>query len=218
MLTIRRNPSARNRRSSKSGLLRFAGVALALLIATSAVWLWIAPMYNRAVSGTAEVLLTVFEHPRETAVMIESDGVTFERMDAQSGMARPFLTFDFYVYFGVVPFVALLLATPGIPWRKRLALLAAGLGLLILLHAAYLVGAVRLLYVIVGLNSVEASARGFYDWGQVVLRVLWEASGVLVWVALAVRRWPWEHDRSDEPHAGASYAADRQAHEQGCAR
>ncbi len=218
MLTVRRTASRRSPRSGKTGLLRFAALAFAVLIATSAVWLWIAPLYNRAVSGTAEVLLTVFEHPRETAVTIESDGVTFGRIDAQSGTARPFLAFDFYAYFGVVPFVALLLATPGIPWRKRMALLVAGLGLLILLHAAYLVGAVRLLYVIVGLNPVAASTRGFYDWGQVVLRVLWEASGVLVWVALAVRRWPWKHDRSDEPHAEAPFAADRQAHEQGCVR
>ncbi len=203
---------------SGAGLAKFAALAVAALLVTSIVWLWVAPCYNRAVSGTAEALLAVLEHPRETAVRIETGGVLFERIDAGSGTSQPFVAFDFYVYFGVVPFVALLLATPKIPWRRRAVLLAAGLGLLILLHAVYLVGAVRLLYVICGLEPVEPSAKGFYDWAQVALRVLWEASGVLVWAALAVRRWPWKHSKEDWPRMQTSHAAGRQAHEQGCVR
>ncbi|MBN1858179.1 hypothetical protein JW848_03125 [Candidatus Bipolaricaulota bacterium] len=218
MLAGRRKAVRDGDGAGRTGLLRFAALAFAALLVTSAVWLWIAPLYNRAVSGTAEVLLTVLEHPRETAVAIEADGVVFERIDARSGTSRPFVAFDFYVYFGVVPFVALLFATPKIPWRRRAALLGAGLGLLILLHAAYLVGAVRLLYVIYGLEPVEPSTKGFYDWAQIALRVLWEASGILVWVAVAVRRWPWKHLEEDRPHTRTSRAAGRQAHEQGCGR
>lgn len=218
MLTGRRRLTTDHRRSERSGLLRFAALTSAALLVTSIAWLWTAPFYNRAVSGTAAAILAVVEHPRETAIAVEAGGVVFERIDAQNGTVRPFVAFDFYVYFGVVPFVALLLATPRIPWRKRASLLIAGIGVLILLHAAYLVGAVRLLYVIYGLNPVQPSAKGFYDWAQVALRVLWEASGVLVWAALTARRWPWRHGRQVQPQPRRSSAAVRQAQEQGCGR
>jgi len=218
MLVGRSRVERNDRRLRQAGLLRFAAVAFAALLITSAIWLWAAPLYNRAVSGTARAILAVVEHPRQTTVEIQGDGVVFERLDAQSGIARPFVEFDFFVYFGVVPFVALLLATPMIPWRKRAALLITGLGLLILLHAAYLVGAVRLLYVITGLDPVKPSSRGFYDWAQIALRVLWEASGVLVWAALAARHWPWKHGTVDQPSARITCVADRQAHKQGCVR
>ncbi len=172
-----------------STLYRFFGVFVLAFAALVAVWGFVAPVYNVAVAHVASPLFRLVESPDVTAVRPDGPELWIYRTDT-GGTLRPFSYFDPYIYFGVVPLAALLIATPAglAKWGQRLGL---GLTALFAAHVIYLVGSVELTYAAIGLAPIPGGEGGrpFLDWAQVLLRVGWQAAPVVIYVALSFGFW-----------------------------
>jgi len=181
--------STEAKRSLHRLLLRFAGWFTLFLVLVALLWPFVAPVYNRIVVAGAGLLLALVEEPNIT--VIRADAATASVCRRVAGVSEPlaFSNFSSYTYVGLVPLVALLLATPGLGWKRRGMLAGVGVLLLMLFHIVYLVITVKLLYIFCGLDEVGNVAYRVYDWGQIMVRVVWEASAVLLWVALTFSHW-----------------------------
>jgi len=178
---------------SPGALRRFAGRWLVAFLAVAALWVVIAPIYNRFMAWSADLAFAAVESPDVTRVEADGDRLWILR-HIEGGEMKPFMSFDLYVYVGFIPLVALLLATPGLRRWARLRAILAGIALLAVLHIGFLVGAVRLLYVAYGLDAVSGAGSTVCQWAQVLLRVIWEGAALVIWAALALRAW--RNDRS----------------------
>ena len=160
-------------------------VALAVL---TPLWSLAAPHYGRLAAGAARPLFHAVEGSDVTVVDARNGEVwIFRRLDAQR--VTPFLYFDRYTFFALIPLVALFTATPGLGVRRRAIRALAGVGALFVWQVLYLVAAVELAYAATGLASPGAFlARTLEGW-QVLVRVLWEAGPLLIWVALSACAW-----------------------------
>jgi hypothetical protein len=67
--------------------------------------------------------------------------------------------------------------------------LAISLVLLFLIQTSYVVVSVQLTYAAIGLTSVGPLAARMLDEWQVLVRVLWEAAPLILWVALTAGAW-----------------------------
>jgi len=105
------------------------------------------------------------------------------------GRIAPFTWFDRYAFFAVIPLLALFVATPGIGWWRRLVRMGIGVGGLVLAHVAYVVASVELSYVAMGLTTIGSLSTRSLDVWQVVVRILWEASPIAIWVVLTFGTW-----------------------------
>lgn len=184
-----RRTSIEAKRGLHSQLLRFAGWFAVVLVAVALLWPFLAPAYNRIIVAGTSLLLALVEEPNVTVVRADAETAWIYRR--VPGISEPlaFSSFSLYTYVGLVPLVALFLATPGLGWKRRGILTGIGVLLLILFHIVYLVITVKLLYVFCGLDEVGNVAYRVYDWGQIMVRVVWEASAVLLWVALTLGHW-----------------------------
>jgi len=177
------------KRSLHKVLLCFAGWFTLFLVFVALLWPFVAPAYNRIVVAGAGWLLALVEEPNITVIRADAATASVYRRVADGSEPLAFSDFGPYTYVGFVPLVALLLATPGLSWKRRGGLTAVGVLLLMVFHIVYLVITVKLLYVFCGLDEVGNAAYRVYDWGQIMVRVLWEASAVLLWVALTLGHW-----------------------------
>lgn len=168
------------------GVLRFAIVLLTAFVVLAGVWSSVVPAYNRLVALVAAPIFRAVESDNVTALQARGDELWVGRR-AAAGATEPFSYFDAYVYFGLVPLLALLVATPWGGWARRTRRTLAGLGLLFAMHVIYVVGSVELAYAAVGLGG--APARPLLDWAQILLRIVWQASPVLIALALAAGVW-----------------------------
>jgi hypothetical protein len=113
----------------------------------------------------------------------EADEVwVFRRID--DARVAPFMFFDRYAFFAVVPLLSLLAATPGLRWRRRLAIAAGGVAALFALQVLYVVVSVELSYSAAGLAG--GGARETAQWG---VRLLWEAAPIAIWLAFTLGAW-----------------------------
>jgi hypothetical protein len=109
---------------------RFIRNALLWLLPAAAVWLLLTPFYNLFLTVSGENLLHLVESPNVTDLLrADVHMVSVQRLDFPPGRA---LVHSFRVtdlHFHLVLLAALLLAVPGVPWRRRFG----NLGLAVLL-------------------------------------------------------------------------------------
>jgi hypothetical protein len=162
------------------GLFAFALVTV--------LWLLVAPSYNRFMAWTAAGAFAALESPDVTRVTAPGGELWIHRL-VDGAQPKPFMRFDLFVYVGFIPLMTLLAVTPGLSRLRRLRAMAIGGLLLALVHVVFLVGAVRLLYVAYGLSSVSATGSTVCRGAEVLLRLIWEGSALLIWAALALGAW-----------------------------
>ena len=198
-----------------NGVTRLVGRFLLLFLITVAalvpLWGTLGPHYTAAVSALARPILHVAESPHVTVLAVQNDELWVYRRVGEQEIA-PFTFFDRYAFFAVVPLVALLIATPGLRWRRRLAVVAVALAGQLAVHAGYVVASTELAYAELGLVPAASAAAGTLDVVQVIVRLLWEASPMLLWIALTLGAWKraWVDLRTREPVRAS--APQRNAH------
>lgn len=175
--------------SARNQLGRFALRFVLYFALVAALWPFVVPAYNHAIVACAGVAFSIVEEPNVTQLVAHEDEIRVMRRDPAGADVRPFSVFTRYVYVGLVPLLTLLLATPRIRWLKRAKLLVLGVLLLALFHVIYVVLAIRLSYVSYGLTQVGVARWYFYDWVQVLFRVVWDIIAILIWVGLTFRIW-----------------------------
>jgi hypothetical protein len=169
-------------------LLRFVVIFLVAMAVMAGLWSFIAPGYSAAVTGLAKPLMHLVEAPNVSVLETRGAEIWIYRI-VGPGEIAPFTWFDRYTFFAVIPLLALLVATPGLGWLRRLGGLAGGLGALLLVHAGYLVASAELSYAALGLASAGPFLARTLDLWQVGVRVLWEAAPVAIWILLTFGAW-----------------------------
>ncbi len=186
----RKRPSATpTARSDLARLvLRFVLIFLVATAVLAGLWPFIAPGYTAAVTGLARPLFRSVEAPNVSVLEARGAEIWIYRV-VGPGEIAPFTWFDRYTFFAVIPLLALLVATPGLGWPRRLARLGFGVGGLFLAHVGYLVASVELSYAAIGLTPVGPFLARTLDLWQTGVRVLWEAAPVAIWVLLTLGVW-----------------------------
>ena len=174
--------------SLASLLLRFVGIFVAVLLLLALAWPVIAPAITQMATRVARVGFHLVESPNVSVLEARGDELWVDRIVGPE-QTSPFVWFDRYTFFAVIPLIALFAATPGLGWVKRFARLAIGLGLLFLIQTSYVVVSVQLTYAAIGLTSVGPMAARMLDGWQVLVRVLWEAAPLVLWVAFTASTW-----------------------------
>lgn len=169
-------------------LVRFLMLFTVSMLLLVALWPWIAPTYSRWVAEAVRIGLRWME-PTQVSVVASRGAELWIYRVVSPGQIRPYTWFDQYTLFGLIPLVALLVATPGLTLRRRLGWTAAGIAGLFLTQAVYLVVSLQLSYIALGLaQSGPFLARTLNGW-QVLARLLWEAAPLGWWVALTAGVW-----------------------------
>jgi len=176
------------KRTTTSLVGRFLILFVVTLAALAALWTFIAPAYTSLIGTIARPLFRVVESPNVTVLDVQGAETWIYRIVGEREIS-PFTWFDRFTFFALIPLIALFVATPGLGWRRRLARLAAGIGAMVCVHAIYLVASVELSYAAMGLRDVGPLAARMLDAWQVLVRILWEAAPVLIWVALTAGAW-----------------------------
>ena len=169
-------------------VLRFVAVFLVVTALLAGVWTFVVPGYTAAVTGLARPLFRWVESPNVSVLEARGAEVWIYRI-VGPGEIAPFTWFDRYTFFAVIPLLALLVATPGLGWSRRLARIGISIGALLLVQAGYLVASVELSYAAVGLTPVGPFLARTLDLWQVGVRVLWEAAPVAIWILLTFGTW-----------------------------
>ena len=179
---------ARRTKRFGSGPLVFGAWFLIAFVVLFSVWGYIAPVYNHVVATVASPIFNIVERDNVTAIRADGDKLFVGRHVAD-GTIQPFLYFDPYIYFGLIPLIALLISVPGAGILSRLRRTLIGIVILFAVHVIYLIGSIELTYVAVGLHTVGATGKRVLDWAQILLRILWQVSPVLIAVLLSVDYW-----------------------------
>ena len=190
------------------GMLRLVGRFVLLFIVTvgalAGLWRFITPAYTWIASELAGPLFRGVESPDVTVVEAHGDELWVLR-EVGDGRIAPFTWFDRYVFFAVIPLTALLAATPGLGWRRRIVRALIGWIALLGVHVAYVVASVELSYMAIGLRPVGPQLARTLDAWQMLVRVLWEAAPIAIWIGLTWGAWRRQlaRLRSNAPHAEA---------------
>ena len=163
-----------------STVTRFAILFAVCFAALAAVWPYAAPAYTRAVTAVARPVFRWIETPDLTVLDAQDDRLGVYRIVGDHRIA-PVVVFDRYLLFAVVPLLALFAATPGIGMRRRAVRACFGVAALFVLHIAYLVTSIELIYAVAAGRTVDAL--------QTTVRILWESAPIAVWVALSADAW-----------------------------
>jgi hypothetical protein len=169
-------------------LLRFIGLFVAGIILLALAWPVIAPATTQLATRIARVGFRIVESPNVSVLEARGDELWVHRI-VGPGQIRPFTWFDRYTFFALIPLIALFVATPGLGWIKRITRLAISLVLLFLIQTSYVVASVQLTYAAIGLTAVGPIAARMLDGWQVLVRVLWEAAPLVLWVAFTASTW-----------------------------
>ena len=169
-------------------VLRFVAVFLVVTALLAGIWTFVVTGYTAAVTGLARPLFRWVERPNVSVLESKGAEVWIYRI-VGPGEIAPFTWFDRYTFFAVIPLLALLVATPGLGWSRRLARIGVSIGALLLVHAGYLVASVELSYAAIGLTPVGPFLARTLDLWQVGVRVLWEAAPVAIWILLTFGSW-----------------------------
>ncbi len=169
-------------------LLRFLGIFVVVLIVLALAWPLIVPTYTKLVTVVARVGFHIVESPDVSVLDAQSGELWVYRIIGE-GAIKPFTWFDRYTYFALIPLVALFAATPGLGWIKRITRLGLSVVLLFFIHVSYLVISVQLSYAAIGLTDVGPFVARMLTVVQWLVRVLWEAAPLVLWVAFTARTW-----------------------------
>lgn len=174
-------------------LLRFSAKFLAAFMALILAWPFFAPIYNAVTVTIANVFFSLVEQPDITLLQPAGNSVAIYIRDVENPKAEPrlFAYFD-YPHNGLAVFLALILATPALPWRQRLRVMMIGIGLLIGIHSALFVPKTRFEYIqFLAAEGVPIADSMYlmYSW---VGRALVPASYIapfLLWALFTFRYW-----------------------------
>ncbi|MFC2094991.1 hypothetical protein ACFLSW_00930 [Candidatus Bipolaricaulota bacterium] len=169
-------------------LLRFIGIFVAMLIVLALAWPMLAPAYTKAATWVTRMGFHIVESPNVSVLEARGAELWIHRI-VGPGQIKPFTWFDRYTFFAIIPLIALFAATPGLGLIKRLKRLGICLGLLFLVQTSYVVVSVQLTYAAIGLTSVGPIAARMLDGWQLLVRVLWEAAPLVLWVAFTASTW-----------------------------
>jgi len=169
-------------------ILRFVAVFLVTMGILAGLWAFLAPGYATAVTGLARPIFHLVETPNASVLEVCGAEIWIYRI-VGPGEIAPFTWFDRYTFFAVIPLLALFVATPGLGWLRRLSRLGLGAGVLLIVHAGYLVASVELSYAAIGLTPVGPFLSRSLDLWQLGVRVLWEAAPVAIWIGLTLGAW-----------------------------
>ena len=169
-------------------ILRLVVVFLVALGVLAGLWSFLAPGYAGAVTGLARPIFRLIEAPNISVLEVRGAEIWIYRI-VGPGEIAPFTWFDRYTFFAVIPLLALLVATPGLGWLRRLARLGLGAAALLIVHAGYLVASVELSYAAIGLTPIGPFLSRSLDLWQVGVRLLWEAAPVAIWIGLTLEAW-----------------------------
>jgi len=169
-------------------LVRFVAIFLVVAALLVSVWSFIAPAHATAVTALARPLLHGIEAPNVSVLDVRGDEIWIYRI-VGPGEIAPFTWFDRYTFFAVIPLLALLVATPGLGWARRILRIGWGLGALLAVQVGYVVASIELSYAAVGLTSVGAFASQTLDLWQMAVRIVWEAAPIAIWIAMTLGAW-----------------------------
>jgi hypothetical protein len=129
-------------RTELSAFLRRLPLAV---LAAAAVWLVVKRPYNQALCWVAETVARQTEYPQAAMIQADGDHAILGRTDLRtdSGRLRISLT---QINFNLIPFLALVLATPGWAARGGWKQLAYALPLLALSHVLALILQLKCFY------------------------------------------------------------------------
>lgn len=162
---------------------RFALWFTLALTVLAAAWELAAPRYSAAVSAVAQPVFRAVEREDVTMLSTQKDELWIFRRVGE-GRIGPFMFFDRYAFFALVPLIALFAATPGLRLGRRALRALCGSAVLFLVHVAYVVASVELSYAAAGLT-----AGGPHEATQWAVRLLWEAAPIVIWLALTAGAW-----------------------------
>ena len=194
---MRRDRQAKRMAPLPQLILRFVGWFALVLVLLTIAWPLIAPAYTEAISHFSRPLLRAFESPN-VSVLEAKDAELWVYRIVGEGRIAPFTWFDQYTFFALIPLLALFVATPGLGLVKRLVRMGIGLVAMFFAHALYIAVSVELAYAAIGLTEVSAFAARTLDGWQLLVRVLWEALPIGLWVGLTASAWKRQFGRLRE--------------------
>ena len=159
---------------------RFALIFVLVVVALAAIWPQIAPSYTSFVASAVRPLFHLIESPDKTVLDVQGDTLSVYRIVGEDRIT-PLVDFDRYTYVSAIPLLALFLATPGLGLRRRIARTLGGLVLLWIVQVFYLLFAVELVHAVL-------AGRAVGGW-EIIVRVLWEAAPLLIWVGMTASAW-----------------------------
>lgn len=153
-------------------LVRFLGLFILTFAALAALWLFLAPLYNELIFTGANVL---FQLDDPVAAEIEATDELWSAFHRNGQARQRVFEFDKYgTFFNVVLLLGLLLATPRMPWTKRLKRSGLALALLGLVHIVFVVVQTKAQFINLGLLLVPSQSAYWYNWAAVLLGTLGE--------------------------------------------
>ena len=161
-------------------ILRFVIIFALCLAVLAVVWPKVTPFYTSAVATISRPFFRLVETPNVTVLDVRGDELGIYRIVGE-GQITPVVLFDRYLFFAVVPLIALFAAAPGLGLRRRATRTAIGLAALLAVHVAYLVASVELIYAVASGHAVNGL--------QISVRILWESAPILIWVVLTAGAW-----------------------------
>ena len=167
---------------------RFVGIFVAVLILLALVWPVVAPAITQLATRVVRVGFHMAESPNVSVLEARGNELWVHRI-VGPGQIKPFTWFDRYTFFALIPLIALFAATPGLGWIGRIKRLVISLVLLFLIQTSYVVISVQLTYAAIGLTTVGPIAARMLDGWQMLVRVLWEAAPLVLWIAFTASTW-----------------------------
>ena len=161
-------------------VLWFIGIFVVVVAALVAIWPYVAPAYAESVGAVVRPLFHLVESPDLTVVDVQGDVLAVFRITGESQIT-PFQYFERVFFALVIPLIALIAATPGLGIRRRIERLIGGLVLLWVFQIVYVVAKTHLDYALF--------AGRDYVVLKLALRVLLEASPILIWIGLTAGAW-----------------------------
>ena len=133
------------------------------------VWPGLQPWYSARVAGTASLLLGVIERGERITTLRPDGAVVHIQSGLNENTNEPVMSVSAdLLHFYVVLVVSLVLAWPGLPIRRRLALLAVSVAGLFLYHVIVILIKVEHVYAValteVSLRNYSDAERWFWEW------------------------------------------------------
>jgi hypothetical protein len=152
------------------------------------LWLLVSPFYTSLIFAGANHVFQWENAP--TAFVASVDGSLYAYRWTASGPTPAFEFERYGLFFNVVLLVALLLAAPGLTWRRRIQRTALGMILLAVVHVFFVVLQVKARLVNLGLLALSPESAYGYNWGAAFFGVLGEGLfPLLIFGLLSGRAW-----------------------------
>ena len=163
-------------------LLRFAVIALAVLVVIALLWPFIAPAYNRLLVGDSSNLV-----PHEVTLAAEGSDiivdVEIQRPEISASASGKIESSS--LHYGLLFLMALIAATPGLKLSRRAKFGAIALVSMFLIHFITMMVVTRLM-----LSNVEGGGSlASNPWMVLFLTIGCDLFPLLVWGALSFRYW-----------------------------